>query len=61
MNKSFIYDDQLSDLSFYNNESLPCIFLREDDNYFVLLNAYDALRTDDDVLDTAYCTVSSTY
>ncbi len=38
MNKSFIYDDQLSDLSFYNNESLPCIFLREDDNYSLLLN-----------------------
>lgn len=38
MNKSFIYDDQLSDLSFYNNESLPCIFFREDNNYSVLLN-----------------------
>ena len=38
MNKSFIYDDQLSDLSIYNNELLPCIFLREDDNYSVLLN-----------------------
>ena len=38
INKSFIYDDQLSDLSFYNNDPLPCIFLREDDNYSVLLN-----------------------
>ena len=39
MNKSFIYDDQLSDLDFYNNESLPCIFLRKDNNYSLLLTS----------------------
>ena len=39
MNKSFIYDDQLSNLDFYNNESLPCIFLRIDNNYSLLLTS----------------------
>ena len=39
MNKSFIYDDQLRDLDFYNNESLPCIFLRKDNNYSLLLTS----------------------
>jgi hypothetical protein len=29
INKSFIYDDQLSDLSFYNNESVALYFSSE--------------------------------
>ena len=39
LNKSFIYDDQLSDLGFYENESLPCIFLGEDNNYSLIISS----------------------
>ncbi len=39
LNKSFIYDDQLSDLGFYENESLPCIFVGKDNNYSLIINS----------------------
>ena len=39
MSKSFIYDDQLSDLGFYENEVLPCIFFGEDNNYSLIINS----------------------
>ncbi|MDC3171575.1 hypothetical protein OA856_00900 [Pelagibacteraceae bacterium] len=39
MSKSFIYNNQLSDLGFYENEALPCIFLGEDNNYSLIINS----------------------
>ena len=39
INKSFFYLDQLSDISFYDNESLPCIFIGLNDNFSLFINS----------------------
>ena len=39
LEKTFIYQDQLNDLKFYNQESLPCIFFQNENQYSQLITS----------------------